>query len=174
VHQPYSPCRHQLLSKWRCRRKTPTKRVHVFDVWSRRDTNRSAHAAQSPKLQSLRKRKPLSISRNHTYIAGFRHGAGGGTVKRPLCNTVIIITRKDVHSTRVALTEQARAALHRASCSYTVCRKRDVGFVGFRSSVKDSVRASVRGSACQGQLESFQLTGAVQAFVTLQTIGQLF
>jgi hypothetical protein len=69
---------------------------------SQKATNKSVDAVHNPKPQGLQKRKHLSIYRNHTYIAGLNSGTFGGPVKRPLFNTGIISTNKDVHS-RVAL-----------------------------------------------------------------------
>jgi hypothetical protein len=60
-----------------------------------------------------------SFGRNHTYLAGITDGAGGLTIKCPLCDTGIIITLKGAPSDGVALTGQARAAVHKAFCSYT-------------------------------------------------------
>jgi hypothetical protein len=77
-----------------------------------------AHAAQSQSA-GFAQEETLGISHNHTYNAGISDGTFRGTVKRPLCNTGIIIILKDVRSIRNALTGQAAAALHMASCSYT-------------------------------------------------------
>jgi hypothetical protein len=58
------------------------------------------------------------ISQEHTYEAGCKDSAVGVAIKRPLCNTGTIFTIKEVSNAQVALTGQARSALHMASCSY--------------------------------------------------------